>query len=45
MIDVLPNGTRIDFSQYVDLTEFISVATVPPGDYVAGTIRMDYSEC
>jgi hypothetical protein len=43
VIEVLPNATRIDFAQYVDLTEFISVATVPPGAYVAGTIRLDYS--
>jgi len=42
VIDVLPNSTRIDFSQYVDLTEFISAATVPPGIYVAGTIQLDY---
>ena len=43
VIEVLPNTTRIDFAQYVDLTEFISVATVPPGVYVAGTIRLDYT--
>ena len=43
VIEVLPNATRIDFAQYVDLTEFISVATVPPGVYVAGTIRLDYT--
>lgn len=43
VIDVLPNSTRIDFAQYVDLTEFLTVATVPPGDYVAGRIRLDYS--
>ncbi len=43
IVEVLPNSTRIDFAQYVDLTEFISVATVPPGDYVAGTIHMDYT--
>ena len=42
VVDVLPNTTRVDFSQYVDLTEFISVATIPPGTYVAGTIRLDY---
>ena len=28
VVDVLPNATRIDFSQYVDLTEFISVTTI-----------------
>ena len=43
IVNVLPNSTRIDFSQYVDLTEFVSVATVPPGIYVAGTIHLDYS--
>jgi hypothetical protein len=43
VIEVLPNSTRVDFAQYVDLTEFVSVATVPPGVYVAGTIRLDYS--
>ena len=43
VVNVLPNATRIDFSQYVDLTEFISVATIPPGIYVAGTIELDYS--
>ena len=43
VIEVMPNATRVDFSQYVDLTEFISIATVPPGVYVAGTIRLDYT--
>jgi len=43
VIEVMPNATRVDFAQYVDLTEFISVATVPPGLYVAGTIRLDYT--
>jgi len=43
IVNVLPNRIRIDFSRYVDLTEFISVATVPPGVYVAGTIGLDYT--
>jgi hypothetical protein len=43
IVNVLPSRTRIDFAQYVDLTEFVSVATVPPGDYVAGRIGLDYS--
>ena len=42
-IEVLPNSTRIDFASYVDLTEFISVANIPPGVYVAGTIQLDYN--
>ncbi len=44
VIETLPNTTRIDFSQYVDLTEFVSAATVPPGVYVAGTISLDYTD-
>jgi len=43
VISVLPNRTRVDFARYVDLTEFLTIATVPPGDYVAGRIRLDYS--
>ena len=43
VIEVLPNSTRVDFAQYVDLTEFIGVATVPPGVYVAGTVRLDFT--
>jgi hypothetical protein len=42
-IEVLPARTRIDFAQYVDLTELVSVASVPPGDYVAGSIRLDFT--
>jgi hypothetical protein len=43
-IEVLPSTTRVDFASYVDLTEFIGVAMVPPGIYVAGTIRLDYTD-
>lgn len=43
VINVLPNNTRIDFAQYVDLAEFVTVATVPPGSYVAGRINLDYT--
>jgi hypothetical protein len=42
-VEVLPNSTRIDFSQYVDMTEFVSAATVPPGVYVSGTIQLDFT--
>ena len=42
-IEVLPNSTRIDFSQYVEMTEFVSAATVPPGVYVSGTIQLDFT--
>ena len=43
-VEVLPNSTRVDFASYVNLTEFISVANVPPGIYIAGTIQLDFSD-
>lgn len=42
-VETLPNSTRINFTDYVDLTELVSMANVPPATYVAGTIRLDYS--
>jgi len=42
IVQTLPNSTRINFAEYVNLTELMSVATVPPGTYVAGTITLDY---
>ena len=41
-VEVLPNRTRINFTDYVDLTELVSAATVPPATYVSGTISLDY---
>ncbi len=43
-VETLPNSTRIDFAQLVDLTEFLTVATVPPGVYVSGSISLDYTD-
>jgi len=44
VVETLPRGTRINFSEYVDLTELVTVATIPPGTYVAGTISLDYTD-
>lgn len=41
-VETLPAATRIDFAQYVDLTEFFTAATIPNGDYVAAKLRLDY---
>jgi hypothetical protein len=43
MVETLPATTRIDFAQYVDLTELFTAATVPNGAYVAATLRLDYT--
>ncbi len=44
VVETLPNSTRVNFTDYVDLTELVSAATVPPGTYVSGTIRLDYRD-
>jgi len=42
VVNVLPVRTRVDFSQYVDMTEFLTAATVPTGRYVKATLKLDY---
>src|SRR5262249_38369647 len=42
-VETLPQTTRIDFAQLVDLTEFITGATIPAGVYVSATLQLDYS--
>ena len=41
-VNVMPNQTRTNFTDYVDLTELVSAAVVPPATYVAGTISINY---
>lgn len=43
VVQTLPRTTRIDFAQLVDLTEFITGATIPAGAYVSATLQLDYS--
>ena len=43
VVETLPRTTRINFTDYVDLTELVTVATIPPATYVSGTIRLDYT--
>ena len=42
-VSVLPLQARIDFSQYTDMTEFLTAMTVPSGVYVSATMTLDYS--
>lgn len=42
IVEMLPATTRIDFAQFVDLTELITVGTIPNGAYSGVTIRLDY---
>src|SRR6266513_3425976 len=43
VVQVLPQRTRIDFAQIVDLTEFVTGATIPAGNYVSATLNVDYT--
>lgn len=43
VVETLPQKTRVDFAQYTDLTEFLTGATVPAGDYVGATLHADFS--
>jgi len=43
IVETLPRRTRINFTDYVDLSELVTAAAIPPATYVAGTIRLDFS--
>jgi hypothetical protein len=42
-VDALPLVTRVDFAQYVEMTEFLTAATIPVGRYVKAALELDYS--
>ena len=39
VVDALPVVTRVDFAQYVEMTEFLTAATIPVGRYVEAILR------
>ena len=43
IIETLPNSARLDFSRYVEVTEFLSTATVPVGSYDKAEIALNFS--
>ena len=43
VVETLPLQTRIDFAQYVEMTEFLTAATIPSGLYVSGKLTIDYA--
>jgi uncharacterized protein DUF4382 len=42
-IETLPLTTQLDFARYVEVTEFLTAATVPSGEYVGAQIVLDFS--
>ncbi len=43
-VETLPTRQRVDFADLVDVTEFVTAASIPNGNYVAATLRLDYRE-
>jgi hypothetical protein len=44
IVNLLPNATTIDFAQYSDLSEFLTLASMPIGGYTSGSITLDYTD-
>lgn len=42
IIEVVPEQTRIDFAQYVEMTEFFTAVTIPSGIYTSIEMTLDY---
>ncbi len=43
VVETLPATTTLDFAQYIDVSEFLTTATVPSGTYRKAEITLDYS--
>lgn len=43
VVEALPITTTIDFAQYVELSELLTIATVPVGVYETVELNLDYS--
>ncbi len=42
-VQVLPNSTTVDFAQYVDVTELLTIAEAPTGIYRSAVLTIDFS--
>jgi hypothetical protein len=43
VVETLPVKTRVDFAQLVNVSELLTAASVPQGEYVSASITLDYS--
>ncbi|NOX51504.1 MAG: DUF4382 domain-containing protein, partial [Gammaproteobacteria bacterium] len=44
VVETLPLSTRIDFTELTEVTELLTIATVPEGVYESVVVRMDFSD-
>jgi hypothetical protein len=42
-VETLPATTTVDFVQLINLSEILSVRQIPPGDYVAAQVTVDFT--
>ncbi len=43
IVETLPETTRIDFAQYVEMEEILTTASIPLGRYTEATMVLDYT--
>jgi hypothetical protein len=43
MVETLPATTTVDFVQLISLSEILSARQIPPGDYVAAQVTVDFT--
>ncbi|HJT19957.1 MAG TPA: hypothetical protein VJ746_05780 [Nitrospira sp.] len=43
VVETLPLTTRVNFADYVEMTEFFTAATIPSGTYISARMRLDFS--
>lgn len=43
VVETLPMSTEVDFAELTEVTELLTVATVPAGRYRQATLRLDYT--
>ncbi len=44
LVETLPLSTRIDFTELTEVTEFLTIATVPAGNYESVVMTFDYQQ-
>ncbi len=44
LVETLANSARLDFAQYIDMTELITAAQIPNGRYVGGALTLSYTD-
>jgi len=42
VVHTLPLTTRVDFAQYIEMTEFLTASTIPSGIYTKASMELDY---